>query len=173
MGDASVGQLQQLRDIAGSSLRRSRHARSGSWASPGATVWIEAKIDRSVTIERVDLLIANLIVEYVGIEEFVPFAAANARSIGVLSCVIQRNDAEGFVGSTDHTSSFEGLAAVSSDIDLRELPRRRRIRGSWSSTPASTACRTARLPCDRTSCSKPPTLLRADEDLQGGGAVSP
>jgi hypothetical protein len=78
---------------------------------------IETKIDRSVTIERVDLLIANLIIEYVGIDEFVAFAAANARSIGVLSCVIQRNDAEGFVSSTEYASSFDALASVSSDID--------------------------------------------------------
>lgn len=78
---------------------------------------IEAGIDRSVRIERVDLLIANLIVEYVGVEEFVAFAAANARSIGVLSCVLQRNDAAGFVSSTDYSSSFDGLASVSSDID--------------------------------------------------------
>ncbi|MFJ5309561.1 hypothetical protein [Streptomyces sp. NPDC088350] len=78
---------------------------------------IEASVDRSVRIERVDLLVANLIVEYVGAEEFVAFAAANASSIGVLSCVVQRNDAAGFVSSTDHSSSFDALASVSSDID--------------------------------------------------------
>lgn len=82
---------------------------------------IEASIDRSLTIERVDLLIANLIIEYVGAEEFVSFAAANAPSIGVLSCVIQRNDAEGFVSSTDYSSSFDALASVSSDIDPDSL----------------------------------------------------
>jgi hypothetical protein len=82
---------------------------------------IESTIDRSVTIERVDLLIANLIIEYVGIDEFVAFAAANARSIGVLSCVIQRNKAEGFVSSTDYASSFEALAPLSSDIDPETL----------------------------------------------------
>ncbi|MGW9030356.1 hypothetical protein ACWGQ5_41000 [Streptomyces sp. NPDC055722] len=73
------------------------------------------------TIEPVDLLVANLIVEYVGVEEFVAFAAANARSIDVLSCVIQRNDAAGFVSSTDHSSSFDGLVSVSSDIDPETL----------------------------------------------------
>jgi hypothetical protein len=82
---------------------------------------IEASIDRSLTIERVGLLIANLIIEYVGAEEFVAFAAANARSIGVLSCVIQRNDAEGFVSSTQYASSFDALASVSSDVDAEML----------------------------------------------------
>ncbi len=82
---------------------------------------IETRIDRSVRIEHVDLLIANLVIEYVGVHEFVAFAAANAGSIGVLSCVIQRNDAEGFVSSTAYASSFDALASVSSDIDLETL----------------------------------------------------
>jgi hypothetical protein len=82
---------------------------------------IETRIDRTVRIERVDLLIANLIVEYVGIDEFVAFAAANARSIGVLSCVIQRHNGEGFVSSTDYASSFDVLGSVSSDIDPETL----------------------------------------------------
>ena len=72
-------------------------------------------------IERVDLLIANLIIEYVGAEEFAAFAAANAGSIGVLSCVIQHNDVAGFVSSTDYASSFDALASVSSDIDPEAL----------------------------------------------------
>ena len=82
---------------------------------------IETSLDRSVRIERVDLLIANLIVEYVGTGEFAAFAAANARSIEVLSCVIQRNDAESFVSATEHASSFDTLASVSSDIDPKTL----------------------------------------------------
>jgi len=82
---------------------------------------IETRIDRSVRIERVDLLIANLFVEYVGVDEFVAFAAANACSIGVLSCVTQRNSAEGFVSLTDYASSFDALASVSSDIDPETL----------------------------------------------------
>lgn len=82
---------------------------------------IETAIDRSVRIERVDLLIANLIIEYVGLDEFAAFAAANARSMGVLSCVIQQNDAEGFVSKTEHASSFDALASVSSGVDLPVL----------------------------------------------------
>lgn len=82
---------------------------------------VETSIDRSVTLARVDLLIANLIIEYVGAEEFVAFAAANSDAIGVLSCVIQRNDAAGFVSSTDYASSFDALASVSSDIDPETL----------------------------------------------------
>jgi hypothetical protein len=82
---------------------------------------IETNINRAVTIEPVGLLIANLIIEYVGAEEFVAFAAANIQAITVLSCVTQRNDTAGFVSSTEYTSSFDGLASVSSDIDPEAL----------------------------------------------------
>ncbi len=82
---------------------------------------IESSIDRTLAIERVDLLIANLIIEYVGAEEFAAFAAANAGAIGVLSCVIQRNDTAGFVSSTEYAASFDALATVSSDVDPETL----------------------------------------------------
>jgi hypothetical protein len=78
---------------------------------------VEATIDRDLTIQRVDLLIANLIVEYVGGEEFAAFAAANAARIGLVSCVIQFNDAQGFVSSTPDASAFDGLATVASDVE--------------------------------------------------------
>jgi hypothetical protein len=82
---------------------------------------IETSVDRSLVIEPVDLLIANLVVEYVGVEEFAAFAAANAASIGVLSCVTQRNDAAGFVSATDYASAFAALASVSADVDPEAL----------------------------------------------------
>lgn len=82
---------------------------------------VEASIDRSVKIEPVDLLIANLIIEYIGVEEFGAFAAANAQAIGVLSCVLQRNDTESFVSSTEYASSFAGLATVSADVEAETL----------------------------------------------------
>lgn len=82
---------------------------------------IEASIDRSISLQPVGLLIANLIVEYVGMDEFVAFVAANADRIGTLSCVVQRNEQTGFVSRTEWTDSFSGLDSVSSDIDAAEL----------------------------------------------------
>jgi hypothetical protein len=78
---------------------------------------IETSINRSLRIERVDLLIANLIIEYIGAAEFIAFAVANSPSIGVLSCVVQRSESEGFVSSTNYAPAFAALASVSSDID--------------------------------------------------------
>lgn len=82
---------------------------------------VEARIDRTLMIASTGLLIANLLVEYVGIDEFSAFVGANISSIGTLSCVIQRNDATGFVSCTPHASSFDGLGTVASDIDADEL----------------------------------------------------
>lgn len=84
-------------------------------------VLVEAQIDRGTVIELVELLIANLFVEYVGVEEFVAFVAANAEAIGVVSCVVQRNDTESFVSSTEHAAAFDGLATVASDVDADAL----------------------------------------------------
>ena len=78
---------------------------------------IETTIDRFMTIERVDLLIANLIIEYIGLNEFAAFVIANAASIGILSSVIQVNRSTGFVSDTEYATSFEALASIASDIE--------------------------------------------------------
>lgn len=78
---------------------------------------VQASIDRTLNIAPVGLLIANLIIEYVGVEEFAAFAAANIHSIGTLSCVTQLNDATGFVSPTRYAAAFDGLEAISADID--------------------------------------------------------
>ena len=78
---------------------------------------IETMIDRHLVIDKVDLLIANLIIEYVGTDEFAAFVAANASSIEVLSTVIQQSTDQGFVSSTEHTASFDVLASVATTID--------------------------------------------------------
>ena len=82
---------------------------------------VQASIDRALSIAPVGLLIANLIIEYVGLEEFAAFAAANIHAIGALSCVIQLNEATGFVSPTQYAASFDALGAISSDIDPSSL----------------------------------------------------
>ncbi|WP_258131139.1 hypothetical protein [Microbacterium sp. MYb66] len=84
-------------------------------------VLTEACIDGHSMIEPVGLLIANLFIEYVGLDEFLAFLAANAGGIGVVSCVIQRNQAESFVSSTEQASAFNRLSSIASDIDVDAL----------------------------------------------------
>ncbi len=40
---------------------------------------------------------------------------------GVLSCMIQRNDEEGFVSSTEDASAFDALATLAADIEPEAL----------------------------------------------------
>ncbi|MFJ6535109.1 hypothetical protein ACIQH5_02675 [Paenarthrobacter sp. NPDC091711] len=82
---------------------------------------IEASVEGSLAIDRVDLLIANLIIEYVGVDGFAAFAATNAGVIGVMSCVTQSNHAAGFVSTTDYASAFDGLGSISTDVDPEDL----------------------------------------------------
>ena len=82
---------------------------------------VEATVDRTLILEPADLVIANLIIEYVGVAEFAAFASVNAPVIGTLSCVIQSSDAQNFVSATPYSASFDGLASVSSDVDPRAL----------------------------------------------------
>ena len=70
-----------------------------------------------MVIEPVELLIANQLIEYVGIEEFAAFVAVNSSRIEVLSSVIQCNDTADFVSTTAYASSFDGLSSIASDID--------------------------------------------------------
>lgn len=78
-------------------------------------------ITQTLTLPRVDLVIANLIIEYIGLPEFAAFAAHNAESIGALSCVVQHNHDAGFVSTTAHAAAFDGLAGISNDIDTDQL----------------------------------------------------
>ena len=47
----------------------------------------------------------------------------------MLSCVIQRNDSESFVSSTNYTSSFDALASVSTDVDPEAMESALRAAG--------------------------------------------
>ncbi len=82
---------------------------------------VEEQINRSTSIERVGLLIANLIVEYIGLDEFAAFAAANIDAIEVLSCVVQSSYDVGFVSESPDASAFDVLASVASNIDPDDL----------------------------------------------------
>ena len=105
----------------------------------------ECSIDRTLRIPPVDLLIANLIIEYVGLGEFVAFVAANSLAIGVLSCVTQQNGTAGIVSTTQHSSSFDGLESIASEIRPAALQAALSTHG-WTCTVSITHV----LPNDKT-----------------------
>lgn len=81
----------------------------------------ECSIDRSLVLPPTGLLIANLIVEYVGVDEFAAFVARNASSIGVLSCATQSNQGVGIVSSTAYAGAFDGVESIATEVDAAAL----------------------------------------------------
>lgn len=68
-------------------------------------------------LPRTDLLIANLVIEYVGVSTFVDLISRNQDQMEVVSCTIQNNQAEGFVSESHYTSAFDPLLSISHDVD--------------------------------------------------------
>lgn len=65
--------------------------------------------DSTFTLPKTDLLIANLIIEYVGDATFVSLINQNRNQVEVVSCTIQKKQASGFVSQSDYTSAFDPL----------------------------------------------------------------
>lgn len=80
------------------------------------------------TLPIADLIIADLIIEYIGIPLFTAcmseyrerYRTQPKRSV-TLSCITQRNNGVGFVSDTSDTTAFDGLMTIHHDIDENEL----------------------------------------------------
>ncbi|WP_138751277.1 class I SAM-dependent methyltransferase [Paenibacillus sinopodophylli] len=77
--------------------------------------------DHSFTLPKTDLLLANLIIEYVGDASFVSFINQNRNHVGVVSCTIQNSQADGFVSQSDYKSAFDPLLSISHTINAEKL----------------------------------------------------
>ena len=68
-----------------------------------------------------DILICNLIIEYLGVAGFTDLIINNKENINVISCVIQENNNNDFVSSSGLSSAFSPLLSIHNDIDGAEL----------------------------------------------------
>lgn len=75
--------------------------------------------DREEWLPCVDLMIANLLIEYVGIETFV-YHMARAKP-KLVSCVIQNSCNEQFVSNSPYLHAFDAIAQLHTDIGPDEL----------------------------------------------------
>ena len=66
-------------------------------------------------LPRAGLLIANLLIEYVGYDAFL--RAVEAVGPAYVSCLIQINEGEGFVSDSPYLHSFDGLERVYHHVD--------------------------------------------------------
>ncbi len=76
-------------------------------------------ISQADRLPHADLLIANLLIEYVGYGVFQN--AVQAVHPDYVSCVIQINEGEGFVSDSPYTHSFDGLSEVHHEMDAARL----------------------------------------------------
>ncbi|WP_058300247.1 class I SAM-dependent methyltransferase [Gorillibacterium timonense] len=75
--------------------------------------------DERESLPEVELVIANLFIEYVGVGVFAE--QAGKTSPRYLSCVIQKNLDTEFVSESPYADSFSGLACVHWNINAEEL----------------------------------------------------
>lgn len=68
-----------------------------------------------------DLLICNLIIEYLGVKPFTDLIKNNKKQVNALSCVIQKNMHNSFVSHSEYTAALEPLSGIHHDIDANEL----------------------------------------------------
>ena len=94
---------------------RERHGERG-----GVTEYLRIDLnDEYEKLPSADMIIADLLIEYIGCECFVR-CVKQARA-GRVSCVIQENIGEGYVSATKYAKAFECLDAVHRDIGREEL----------------------------------------------------
>lgn len=75
--------------------------------------------DPAVLLPKAELLIANLLIEYIGYNRFCD--VVQKISPRFISCVIQHNANDRFVSDSPYLHSFDGLESVHRTINKREL----------------------------------------------------
>lgn len=68
-----------------------------------------------------DILICNLIIEYLGENKFVELIRNNKDNLNIVSCVIQRNNKNGFVSNSNLASAFDPILSIHHDIETEKL----------------------------------------------------
>lgn len=68
-----------------------------------------------------NILICNLIVEYLGVYKFTELIKNNRENINIVSCVIQKNNNNSFVSRSGLSYAFDPLMSIHNDINKNEL----------------------------------------------------
>lgn len=68
-----------------------------------------------------DLLICNMVIEYLGTDRFAELIKRNRKNTNVISCVIQNSKNCSFVSSSEYKSEFDGIQSIHNDITSEEL----------------------------------------------------
>jgi len=74
-----------------------------------------------VVLPYSNIMICNLIIEYIRVNKFVELIRNNKDNINVISCIIQKNNNNDFVSNSNLSSSLELLVSIHHDIDTENL----------------------------------------------------
>jgi hypothetical protein len=77
--------------------------------------------DDDFILPYTNLLICNLIIEYIGEKEFISVINNNRINVDVVSCVIQKNNDNSFVSTSDLNSHFQPILSIHHDINENNL----------------------------------------------------
>ncbi len=77
--------------------------------------------DPDLVLPFSNILICNLIVEYLGIDKFIDLISNNKEKVDIISCTIQLSNNKSFVSESDLASKFDPLIAIQHDIDKKVL----------------------------------------------------
>lgn len=71
-----------------------------------------------------NLLLCNLIIEYLGVDAFAGLIQRNARNLEIVSAVIQKSGKNAFIGASETAEKLKTLETLHQDIDEKELTQR-------------------------------------------------
>lgn len=77
--------------------------------------------DGTIEMPQTDLILCNLIIEYIGVQPFVQLILKNILQVKIISCVIQKNNNNQFVSSSEFTRAFDPLMEIHHNILEEEL----------------------------------------------------
>jgi len=77
--------------------------------------------DKEFSFPKTDLIVCNLIIEYIGEEQFVAIVERNKENIKLISCVIQDNEKNSFVSDSEYSSHFTPITSINHDINDNKL----------------------------------------------------
>lgn len=73
--------------------------------------------NRDIVLPYSDIMICNLIIEYIGVNKFIDLIKNNKEKVNIISIVIQKNHSNDFVSNSKFTSSLELLETIHHNID--------------------------------------------------------
>lgn len=76
-------------------------------------------LDTTITLPKVDMVIANLLIEYIGYDNFLNSIQKIEPSY--ISCIIQINDTSDFVSESPYIHTFDCLEGIHCDINEDKL----------------------------------------------------